>query len=347
MTIEGLHQVISPIVKIEKVGGFKKIAIDAFIFLHRGLHGNGAPVECVVKTVKMLRDEGVDEIIVVIDGKPLVSKAGELAKRAASKEACGRSGEVTPEHIKQLIEAMRELGIEVVVAPYEGDAQLAFFAAKGFAVLTEDGDPIALGCDTVLTKLDKDTREVCVVRADSLRLGESFQLLNFTKRMITQVCVFAGCDHLPSPRGVSIRTARKLLAEYKTPARVINAMRRSPGIKVPDGYEEDFANAMLTYVHPRVFDPGAGKLVTLIPLPADLAKRGDELDDFIGADMDADMAVRIATGALDPRTLQPYGAAAWPPLAPPAKRRLAQTSLVPAKKPAPSQALITKFFVGK
>lgn len=48
-------------------------------------------------------------------------------------------------------QAVRSLGVDCIVAPYEADAQLAYLEKNGFvqAVITEDSDLIAFGCKKV------------------------------------------------------------------------------------------------------------------------------------------------------------------------------------------------------
>jgi exonuclease-1 len=48
-------------------------------------------------------------------------------------------------------QVLRQMNVEYVVAPYEADAQLAFFGLHGHVdlVITEDSDLIAYGCPKV------------------------------------------------------------------------------------------------------------------------------------------------------------------------------------------------------
>ena len=48
-------------------------------------------------------------------------------------------------------QALKDPGVRVVVAPYEGDAQLAYLIHRGLAaaVLTQDSDALLYGCHTV------------------------------------------------------------------------------------------------------------------------------------------------------------------------------------------------------
>ena len=48
---------------------------------------------------------------------------------------------------------MHKLGVDVLVAPYEADAQLAFLSKANIAqvIITEDSDLIPFGCEKVIS----------------------------------------------------------------------------------------------------------------------------------------------------------------------------------------------------
>lgn len=50
-----------------------------------------------------------------------------------------------------MLQALKERGVQFIVAPYEADAQMAYMAAQGtvHAVITEDSDLIAYACPRV------------------------------------------------------------------------------------------------------------------------------------------------------------------------------------------------------
>lgn len=63
---------------------------------------------------------------------------------------------ITPSMANELIQILKTEGVEFVVAPYEADAQLAYLSRlepeKGgiVAVISEDSDLMAYGCNVVL-----------------------------------------------------------------------------------------------------------------------------------------------------------------------------------------------------
>lgn len=72
--------------------------------------------------------------------------------------------------------------------------------------------------------------------------------------------------------------------------------------KVPDGYEEAFLRAEVTFRHQRVFCPRENKLVFCNEPEAPL---DDEHLIHIGPDLDEDIAQGVAQGYLDPMTKTP------------------------------------------
>eukprot|EP01070_Trichotokara_eunicae_P000127 Trichotokara_eunicae@DN10304_c0_g1_i1.p1 len=59
--------------------------------------------------------------------------------------------------IDRVIFALKKAGLEVIVTPFEADAQLSYLARTGYvdAVITEDSDLLAYGCPRVIVKMDQ------------------------------------------------------------------------------------------------------------------------------------------------------------------------------------------------
>lgn len=67
---------------------------------------------------------------------------------AAALECYQRAVDVTPSMAKRVCDALSEIGVSFLVAPYEADAQMAYLARRGDvgAVVTEDSDLLAYAC---------------------------------------------------------------------------------------------------------------------------------------------------------------------------------------------------------
>lgn len=156
-----------------------------------------------------------------------------------------KSVDIDPYLCYLLIEELRKLGIQFVVAPYEADAQLAYLCRTGVvdAVITEDSDLIAYGCPRVLFKLDKngDAREwrrrwlgstaesfkagATSVKDTAMLQNESTvqleRLHQYDDDLLVLMCVLAGCDYCPSLPGVGIKKANGIINTYKKNWRLV------------------------------------------------------------------------------------------------------------------------------
>ena len=136
------------------------------------IDGDLAPkgvVAIFLRLLGMLTKNGVTPIA-VFDGATRPSKKDEATHRAEVRKqaalrakamlrtgasavevnrACRAAAPVTPELRQAAICAAISLGVQVLVAPYEADGQLAFLHRQGEAhrVFTNDSDLGGLGCD--------------------------------------------------------------------------------------------------------------------------------------------------------------------------------------------------------
>eukprot|EP01066_Platyproteum_vivax_P002824 Platyproteum_vivax@DN13539_c0_g1_i1.p1 len=126
---------------------------------------DGHVVFCM-KRVNALLQEGVTPVF-VFDGIALPSKKGTNDERRQQRQAArtqvlrllseGRRGEayklasrgveITPAHCWALMQRLKEVNVEYIVAPYEADAQLAYLCKCHYvdAVISEDSDLLAYG----------------------------------------------------------------------------------------------------------------------------------------------------------------------------------------------------------
>ncbi|KAL8278126.1 hypothetical protein RQP46_009450 [Phenoliferia psychrophenolica] len=310
----------------------KTLAVDAYVWLHRGAYGcaedlaQGKPtvqyVNYSMHRVRMLKHFGVTPLI-VFDGGLLPSKMGTegdrerkrtdaLAKGTAflaegkkglARDCFVKAVDVTPEMAYQLIKALRREGVQYIVAPYEADPQLAYLERHGFVdgIITEDSDLLVFGCRNVLFKLDGDGNGTLVSRADFARCHE-YDFAGWTDKEFRQMAILSGCDYVESIVGLGLKTAYRLMRKYKTAEKVIQFVRLAGQHKVPLDYPAQFQRAELTFCHQRVFDPASKALVHLEPLAAGVDASSMP---FVGAPMDDSFARGIASGEIDPLSRKP------------------------------------------
>lgn len=280
----------------------------------------GRYVQFAMNRVHMLRHFGVTPYI-VFDGDFLPSKAGTEASRAKSREEHASQGralleagkrtlaeqefqkaiDVTPEMARHLIEELKKMAIEYVVAPYEADPQLVYLERQGLVdgVISEDSDLLVFGCKRLITKLDKYGSCVEVNRRDFCAVRE-VSLTGWTDTDFRRMAILSGCDYLEGLRGTGLKTAYRHLRAHKTPEKVVQRLRFEGKTPVSENYLSAFYQAELTFLHQRVFCPERRELVMLTEDPTGKAK---DLP-FIGADVEPDLARAIARGDVNPITKQ-------------------------------------------
>lgn len=259
----------------------------------------------------------------VFDGDYLPSKAATEADRTKRREESRKLGlelhrmgkisqahlelqkavDVTPEMARQLIEELKERGIQYVVAPYEADAQLAYLEKKGIiqGILSEDSDLLVFGAKRLITKLDHhgDCIEIC--RNDFTRCRE-ITMAGWTDADFRSMAILSGCDYLESIHKMGLKTAYRKVRKYKTIERILRMLQFDGQYCVPAGYLEAFRRAELTFVHQRVFCPVAKEIVMAAQLPPDTST--EDLG-FLGSHIEKEVALGVVNGDLHPMTKRP------------------------------------------
>ena len=224
------------------------------------------------------------------------------------------------------------------------------------AVITEDSDMVAYGCPIILFKSQLDgsveelNRSVLLgpVRpliekfeekqqrffgesqvALSLNTGSSqsskkgkkknayLSFEGWTDEQMTLVCVLAGCDFLPSLKGMGFKTAHGLVSKCRTVAKTLRYMRQElRWMKLmSDQYVSQVFKAVETFRHSLVFDPSTLECVHLTALPQELCDKNPQELEHLGPEMDQELSMKIAVGSINPETRAEYQHAAQPPAA--------------------------------
>ncbi|KAJ4713497.1 exonuclease 1 [Melia azedarach] len=347
MGIKDLLRFMKPYIKpihIKKYAG-KRVGIDAYSWLHKGAYSCSMELSLNSNSEKKLRylDYFMHRInllrhynitpVVVFDGGSIPCKATTESERhrrreanrdlameklkegnaKAASELFQRAINVTPAMAYRLIQILRAENIEFVVAPYEADAQLAYLSSleveKGgiVAVITEDSDLIAYGCQATVFKMDRHGNGEELVLDNvfgSETCTPSFR--NFDKELFIGMCVLAGCDFLPSVSGIGIAKAYSMVSKFLNLDRVLSVLKFEKGSQVPEDYSKSFGEAVAVFQHARIYDAGTKKLKHIKPLPEKLLQSlGGELD-FLGLEIPPSVATAIAEGRLDPVSMEAF-----------------------------------------
>jgi len=219
------------------------------------------------RTVRML-EAGLKPIY-VFDGKPPTMKRAELAKRsdkrgdaeadlAAAKEAgdadavakfAKRTVKVTPTHNAECKRLLTLLGVPVVDAPSEAEAQCAEIVKAGaaYALATEDMDALTFGAPRVLRHLMAPAAQDVPVHEyayEGVLAG-----LGLTPAQFVDVCILCGCDYCGTIRGVGPQRALDLIKKHGTIEAALATLDPAK-YPVPDPFPYDDARRLFT--HPEV-----------------------------------------------------------------------------------------------
>ena len=199
----------------------------------------------------------------VFDGKPPVMKAGELERRKKAKEEAKenleaaqeegnvedvakfaqRAVHITREMTEDAKRMLRLMGVPVVEAPGEAEAQCASFVKEGtaYAVASEDLDSLTFGAKYLLRGFNSKKEPITEVCLEEVLRG-----LDVTMQEFIDLCILCGCDYTDSIQGVGPATAYKYIKKYHTIEAVVDALEHKPRYKRPADFNFEGARGLFT-----------------------------------------------------------------------------------------------------
>lgn len=260
MGIIGLSKLIADIaphaVKEMEIKNYfgRKVAIDASMSLYQFLiavRSEGAQLTSVdgettshlmgtfYRTIRLI-ENGIKPVY-VFDGKPPEMKSHQLNKRAERREEAEkelqkateagdsasiekfnrRLVKVTKQHGEEARELLKLMGIPVVEAPCEAEAQCAALvkAGKVYAVATEDMDALTFGANVLLRHLTfSEARKMPV---QEFHLNQVLSGLELNHNEFIDLCILLGCDYCGSIRGIGPKRAIELIKQHRSIEQVL------------------------------------------------------------------------------------------------------------------------------
>lgn len=273
------------------------------------------------------------------------AKAKELLL-AGDKEAAykkfAESVDVTPDLAMLLFKVVKaKYNVICIISPYEADAQLAYLSRIGFidAIITEDSDLLCFGAKKVLYKFN-NKGFLKEIELNDWRKCKEFDFKEWTFEQFLSLCILSGCDYLPSLKNIGFKKAYKGLNESRTVENLFKRWRMDTKLGFSDEYQEKFYKAFLTFKFQRVFCPILRKLSNVNELNIEIfektlkeAGNGNSLGkvmgnfeflspillgklksfkenepglEFLGKEINDDMACDIADGMINPISLKEY-----------------------------------------
>ena len=136
----------------------------------------------------------------------------------------GRSIRVTPEMKEDAMKLVRLMGVPVIDAPGEAEAQCAEIVKMGLATgtATEDMDALTFGTKFLYRGFNSKKEPICIVDLEKMLKG-----FEMTQKEFIDLCILCGCDYTQTIGGIGPITAMKLLKEHKDIEGVIKKCTRA------------------------------------------------------------------------------------------------------------------------
>ncbi|TVU44299.1 hypothetical protein EJB05_03735 [Eragrostis curvula] len=205
------------------------------------------------RTIRML-EAGIKPVF-VFDGEPPEMKRKELAKRSLTRDAAAkdlnraiengdedsvekfskRTVKVTKKHNDDCKRLLRLMGVPVVEAPGEAEAQCAALCENhmAYAVASEDTDSLTFGARRFLRHLtDLGFKKSPVTEFE---LSKVLEELGLTMDQFIDLCVLSGCDYCENIKGIGGQRALKLIRQHGCIEEVLQNLKQTRYI-VPEDW---------------------------------------------------------------------------------------------------------------
>ena len=238
----------------------KIIAIDASLFLYqflttiRGRDGSllmdskgniTSHLVGLFSRTTNLMSKGL-KLIYVFDGKPPELKNKEKEKRIElkreaelkykkakeredveeMKKYAARTSKLTTAMVEEAKKLILALGLPIVQAPSEGEAQAAHIVKKGdaFAVASQDADSLLFGTNTLIRNLSMVGKRKKVnkliyesIKPEIIDLAENLNNLGIDQDQLIALCLLVGTDYTPGGiKGIGPKSALKLVKKHES-----------------------------------------------------------------------------------------------------------------------------------
>ncbi|MHA2357683.1 MAG: flap endonuclease-1, partial [Candidatus Heimdallarchaeaceae archaeon] len=243
----------------------KKLAVDAYNIIYQFLASiRGADGSLLSNTEGIvtshlsgllyrnarLIEKGI-QLAYVFDGKPSQLKREEIKRRAEVKRkareeyeeaiergdlararvVAQRTSVVTTSMIDDSKKLLNLMGIPVIEAPQEGEAQAAYLVQqkKVWATASQDFDSLLFGSPILIRNLTLSGRRrlprsnrYITVNVEEYHQNDLLQALQLTKEQLVDMSILIGTDFNPDGvKGIGPKTAYKLIKQYGTLEEVI------------------------------------------------------------------------------------------------------------------------------
>lgn len=214
------------------------------------------------RTTRLIADFGI-ELVFIFDGEPPALKSAEIARRRAIKERyeaehadavlagdfakayskATMTSRLTRDMVDEARHLLRLMGIPVVQAPSEGEAQASHMAAAGavWAAASKDYDCLLFGTPRLLRFLTISGKEFLpskgTFRSIMPELVDTASLLErygINREQLVDLAILVGTDFNKGIKGIGPKKALKLVRDYGSIDDMPSEVRQAVGPDVAD-----------------------------------------------------------------------------------------------------------------
>jgi flap endonuclease-1 len=226
------------------------------------------------RTTRLIADFAL-QLVFVFDGRPPALKTAEIARRRqvreryeAEADAARRAGDLaqayskstmtsrlTREMVAEAQELLRLMGVPIVQAPSEAEAQAAHMARRGdvWAAASKDYDALLFGASRLVRFLTISGREFLPSKGtsrpivpESIDLQAMLDALGITREQLIDVGLLVGTDFHPGIKGIGPKKAVTLVKRF-------GAIDHMPP-EIRDAFGSELDRLRQIYLEPDVRD---------------------------------------------------------------------------------------------
>lgn len=175
---------------------------------------DGKPSELKMETIQKRR-----EIKEEAKKKMLVAQEAENYKEA--RKFAQQTSKLTSEMLEECKKLIQYLGIPVIEAPSEGEAQSAYLVENNdaWAIASQDYDTLLFGGKRLVrnfavnrSKKVKDTK--ITLDIEYITLSKLLETLDITREQLVEMSILIGMDFFPGIKGIGQHTALDLIKKH-------------------------------------------------------------------------------------------------------------------------------------
>jgi flap endonuclease-1 len=159
-----------------------------------------------------------------IDAQKKYEKAVEKEDTEMMRKYAARTSKLTENMVKEAKELISALGLPIVQAPSEGEAQAAYMVKKkdAYAVISQDYDSFIYGATRVIQNLNisgrkksKNTLSYERIKPELIMIGDIINELGIDQEQLVILSILVGTDYNKGGiKGIGPKTALKLVKQY-------------------------------------------------------------------------------------------------------------------------------------